>query len=346
MSEKTLKGQSILEAQQFNKEILDDLFLEADRMKTMCDFLDDGKVSDEDAQWCKDVRNKMAEKRIALLFYEPSTRTWSSFFVASENVGGRVLPVPPAKQFSSVVKGETVKDTVAMFCGYGVDAIVMRTDKEGMAKEADEAARTNGREVAIINAGDGKGQHPTQSLLDLYTIKRFYENELKKNIHGEKINIAFVGDLANGRTVRSLAYLLNKYQEAGKLEFFFVSPTVLKMKDDIKEYLAGKGVKYSEHEKLIDVVGKIDVCYMTRVQKERLEGIQVDYDFIRQNCSITREVAQKMKKESIVMHPLPRDPAFGEIPEWFDSDSRAKYIQQAQNGLYVRMALLKKVLLG
>lgn len=342
----SLKGQSILESQQFSRELLDDLFIEADRMQIMCEYLNENGVSEKDKEWSKDVRKKMAEKRIALLFYEPSTRTWSSFFVASENIGGHVLPIPPAKQFSSVVKGETVKDTITMFCGYGVDAIVMRSDKMGMAKEADEAARATGRKVAIVNAGDGAGQHPTQSLLDLYTINRFFKKEIKKDIHAEKVNIAFVGDLANGRTVRSLAYLLNKYQDPKKLEFFFVSPSELKMKDDIKEYLGKKGVDYSEHERLIDVVGKVDVCYMTRVQKERLNGIEVDYDFIRSNCSITKEVAKAMKKEAIVMHPLPRDPAFGEIPEWFDGDPRARYMQQAENGLYVRMALLKKVLLG
>ena len=341
-----LKGKSILEAQQFNREILDDLFSEADRMQMMCDFLDGGEVKSDDLDYCGQIKAQMAEKRICLLFYEPSTRTWSSFFVAAENLGGRVMPIPPAKQFSSVVKGETVKDTIAMFCGYGVDAIVMRSDKMGMAKEADEAARASGRTVSIINAGDGAGQHPTQALLDLYTIKRFFDSELKKDIHKEKINIAFVGDLANGRTVRSLAYLLNKYQDPEKIEFYFVSPSVLKMKDDIKEYLTKKGVKFSEYEKLIEVVEKVDVCYMTRVQKERLEGIKVDYDFIRSNCSITEEVAKKLKKDAIVMHPLPRDPAFGEIPEWFDADPRAKYIQQAENGLYMRMALLKKVLLG
>jgi aspartate carbamoyltransferase catalytic subunit len=343
---KTLKGQSILESQQFDKEILDDLFKEAGNMQGVCRFLDGGEVSEDAVQECGKIKSGMAEKKIALLFYEPSTRTWSSFYVAAENLGARVMAIPPARQFSSVVKGETVKDTIAMFCGYGIDAIVMRSDKEGMAKEADEAAHSNGRQVSIINAGDGSGQHPTQALLDLYTIKRFFEDELKKDIHNEKINIAFVGDLANGRTVRSLAYLLNKYQDPEKLEFFFVSPSVLKMKDDIKEYLTGKDVKYSEYEKLIDVADKVDVCYMTRVQKERLGGIQVDYDFIRSNCSITEEVVKKLKKDAIVMHPLPRDPAFGEIPEWFDSDPRAKYIQQAENGLYVRMALLKKVLLG
>jgi aspartate carbamoyltransferase catalytic subunit len=346
MNEKTLKGQSILEAQQFSREILDVLFSEADKMQGVCKFLDGGDVSDDAMHECGDIKAGMAEKKIALLFYEPSTRTWSSFYVAAENLGARVMAIPPARQFSSVVKGETVKDTIAMFCGYGIDAIVMRSDKEGMAKEADEAAHSNGRQVSIINAGDGAGQHPTQALLDLYTIKRFFENDLKKNIHEEKISIAFVGDLANGRTVRSLAYLLNKYQDAEKLEFYFVSPSVLKMRDDIKEYLDKKGVKFSEYDKLINVAEKVDVCYMTRVQKERLGEIEVDYDFIRKNCSITKEVVEKMKKEAIVMHPLPRDPAFGEIPEWFDSDPRAKYIQQAENGLYVRMALLKKVLMG
>lgn len=342
----SLKRKSILEAQQFNREILDDLFLEADRMQGICKFLDGADVEEEHVKTCGDIKAAMAEKMIALLFYEPSTRTWSSFYVAAENLGGRVMAIPPARQFSSVVKGETVKDTITMFCGYGVDAIVMRSDKMGMAKEADDAARSTGRKVSIINAGDGAGQHPTQSLLDLYTIKRFFENDLKKNIHLEKINIAFVGDLANGRTVRSLAYLLNKYQDPDNLEFFFVSPKVLKMKDDIKEYLAKKGVKFSEHENLSDVVDKVDVCYMTRIQKERLEGIEVDYNFVRKNCSITKQVAKKLKKDAIVLHPLPRDPAFGEIQEWFDTDPRARYMQQAENGLYVRMALLKKVLLG
>lgn len=343
---KTLKGKSILESQQFDREILDDLFLEADKMQGVCRFLDGGEISGDAMHECGKIKSAMAEKKVALLFYEPSTRTWSSFYVAAENLGARVMAVPPARQFSSVVKGETVKDTIAMFCGYGIDAIVMRTDKEGMAKDADEAAHSGDRQVSIINAGDGKGQHPTQALLDLYTIKRFFARDLKKIIHNEKISIAFVGDLANGRTVRSLAYLLNKYQDPDKLEFFFVSPSALKMRDDIKEYLTKKDVKFSEHEKLIEVADKVDVCYMTRVQKERLDGIEVDYDFIRSNCSITEEVAKKLKKEAIVMHPLPRDPAFGEIPEWFDADPRAKYIQQAQNGLYVRMALLKKVLLG
>ncbi|OGI27144.1 MAG: aspartate carbamoyltransferase [Candidatus Moranbacteria bacterium RIFOXYB1_FULL_43_19] len=343
---RSLKGQSILESQQFDREILDDLFMEADNMQGVCKFLDGGDVSEDAIHECGIIKAGMAEKKIALLFYEPSTRTWSSFYVAAENLGARVMAIPPARQFSSVVKGETVKDTIAMFCGYGIDAIVMRSDKEGMAKEADDASHSNGRQVSIINAGDGAGQHPTQALLDLYTIKRFFENDLKKDIHKEKINIVFAGDLANGRTVRSLAYLLNKYQDPKKIEFFFVSPTVLKMRDDIKEYLNKKGVKFSEYEKLIDVADKADVCYMTRVQKERLDGIEVDYDFIRSNCSINEEVVKKMKKEAIVMHPLPRDPAFGEIPEWFDSDPRAKYIQQAENGLYVRMALLKKVLLG
>src|SRR4030042_1824228 len=257
---KSLKGQSVLESQQFDREILDDLFLEADKMQGVCKFLDGGEVSEEAIHECGSIKSAMAEKKIALLFYEPSTRTWSSFYVAAENLGARVMAVPPARQFSSVVKGETVKDTIAMFCGYGIDAIVMRSDKEGMAKEADEAAHLDGRQVSIINAGDGAGQHLTQALLDLYTVKRFYEHELKKNIHNEKINIAFVGDLANGRTVRSLAYLLNKYQDPEKIEFFFVSPSVLKMKNDIKEYLDKKGVKFSEYEKLIDIAEEVDVC--------------------------------------------------------------------------------------
>ena len=121
-------------------------FLDAEKMQGMCDFLDGGDVTGREHEWCGDIKTAMAEKKIALLFYEPSTRTWSSFYVAAENLGARVMAIPPARQFSSVVKGETVKDTIAMFCGYGIDAIVMRSDKEGMAKEADEAAHSNGRQ--------------------------------------------------------------------------------------------------------------------------------------------------------------------------------------------------------
>ncbi|MFA5871695.1 MAG: aspartate carbamoyltransferase [Parcubacteria group bacterium] len=342
----TLKGQSIIASQQFSEAILDDLFDEADQMQKMCGYLDNKPIEEEEKKYFESIRKEMADRKITLLFYEPSTRTWSSFFVAAENLGGRVMPIPPAKQFSSVVKGETVKDTIAMFCGYGANVIVMRSDKEGMAGEADKAAKGTGRAVSIINAGDGAGQHPTQSLLDLYTIRKFFIHDLGKNIKGEGINIAFVGDLANGRTVRSLAYLLNKYLNPKNIMFHFVSPETLKMRDDIKEYLDRKGVKFKEYEKLVDVAGEIDVFYMTRVQKERLRDIEVDYDYIRQNCSITKGVVEKMSKDAIVMHPLPRDPAFGEIPEWFDVDPRARYMQQAENGLYVRMALLKKVLLG
>jgi aspartate carbamoyltransferase catalytic subunit len=348
MTEETnsLKGQSIIASQQFNESILDDLFNEADRMQKMCDFLNGGEVAEEHINWCGEIKAKMAEKRVALFFYEPSTRTWSSFFLAAENLGGRVMAVPPAKQFSSVVKGETLKDTIRMFCGYGVDVLIMRTDKEGMAEEAAKAAKDTGRGMTIINAGDGAGQHPTQALLDLYTIQRFFQDERKEDMKNTKIEIACVGDLANGRTIRSSIYLLVKYLKPEMLRFHFVSPAVLKMRDDIKDYLGRKRVEYKEYEKLVDVAEIADVFHMTRVQKERLNGVEVDYDYIRQNCSITKEVVEKMKKDAMVMHPLPRDPAFGEIPEWFDSDPRARYMQAAENGLYVRMALLKKVLLG
>ncbi len=342
----TLKGKSILESQQFDENLLDKLFADAGKMQEMCDYLDGKKIAEESMSWVLNIREQMAEKRVALFFYEPSTRTWSSFFLAAENLGGKVMPVPPAKQFSSVVKGETLKDTIRMFCGYGVDVLVMRTDKEGMAEEAAKAARGTGRGMTIINAGDGAGQHPTQALLDLYTVQRFFHQERKNDIKKTKIEVACVGDLANGRTIRSSIYLLSKYLKPKLLRFHFVSPAVLKMRDDIKDYLGRKGIEYEEYEKLVDVAKTIDVFHMSRVQKERLNGVEVDYDYIRKNCSITKEVVKKMKKGAMVMHPLPRDPAFGEIPEWFDNDPRAKYMQAAENGLYVRMALLKQVLLG
>jgi aspartate carbamoyltransferase catalytic subunit len=211
-----------------------------------------------------------------------------------------------------------------MLNGYG-DVIVIRHHEVGAAKRAAEVSR-----VPIINAGDGAGQHPTQALLDLYTIRK----EIGK-IDG--LNIAMVGDLAQGRTVRSLTYLLSKYQD---IKIHFVAPTLLKMKEDILEHLRERNVSYVEETDLDKVLPEVDVVYQTRIQKERFGDRISDYEKCRGVYVINQASLGLMRAKSIVMHPLPR---LDEISMEVDGDPRAAYFRQAQNGLYVRMALLSMV---
>jgi len=261
------------------------------------------------------------------VFYEPSTRTRLSFESAMMRLGGRVISTENAREFSSAAKGETLEDTIRIVDGYA-DVIVLRHYESGAAERA---ARVSS--VPIINAGDGPGQHPTQALLDLYTI----EKELG---HVDGISIAMVGDLANGRTVRSLCYLLAKYKD---VKMYFVAPDVVRMRDDIKEYLKRHRIPFYEEEDLKEVASKVDVIYQTRIQKERFGDRIEDYERARGVYIINHEILDAMKPDAIIMHPLPR---VDEIAPEVDEDPRAAYFRQAQNGLYIRMALLKMVLTG
>ncbi len=302
--------QHVIESQQFTREKLEELFevtrnmelLEKTRLKV------NHQVS------------TLQSKVMITLFYEPSTRTRLSFETAMLKLGGSVVSTENAGSFSSAAKGETLEDTIRVLTGYG-DVIVIRHFEEGAAKRA---AQVSG--IPIINAGDGSGQHPTQSLLDLYTIQK----ELGR-IDGLKI--AAVGDLANGRTVRSLAYLITKFKD---VHFYFVSPPNVKMKDDIKEYLSRQGVTFEESEDLKEVAKKVDVVYQTRIQRERFTNIE-EYEKTKGIYIIDNEIMDVLPKSSIVMHPLPR---LDEIRYEVDKDPRAAYFRQAHNGLYVRMALL------
>jgi aspartate carbamoyltransferase catalytic subunit len=261
---------------------------------------------------------------MATLFYEPSTRTRFSFETAMHRLGGRVISTENAGEFSSVAKGETLEDTVQILNGYA-DVIVIRHYEVGAAKRAAAISK-----APIINAGDGAGQHPTQALLDLYTIR--------KEIGAiDGIKIAMVGDLAQGRTVRSLTYLLSKYQD---IKIYFVAPTLLKMKEDILEHLRERNIWYTEETDLDKVLPEVDVVYQTRIQKERFGDRIADYEKCRGVYVIDRHALGLMKAKSIIMHPLPR---LDEISMEVDSDPRAAYFRQAQNGLYVRMALLSAV---
>ncbi|HUU12104.1 MAG TPA: aspartate carbamoyltransferase [Terriglobia bacterium] len=305
-----MKLHHIIEAQQFDVAML---LLLLDIAEEMEKLVHEGGTGD--------YHNRI----MATLFYEPSTRTRFSFETAMHRLGGRVISTENAAEFSSVAKGETLEDTIRIMNGYA-DVIVIRHYEVGSAKRAAAVSR-----VPVINAGDGVGQHPTQALLDLYTIR--------KEIGAiDGLRVAMVGDLAQGRTVRSLTYLLSKFRD---VKLYFVAPPLLKMKDDILDHLKERKVWYTEETSLDKVLPEVDVVYQTRVQKERFGDRIADYEQCRGVYVITPDSLRLMKDKAIVMHPLPR---LGEIAMEVDKDPRAAYFRQAQNGLYVRMALLTQVL--
>ena len=260
-------------------------------------------------------------------FYEPSTRTRASFEFAMDLLGGRVIfSTENAKDFSSAVKGEDIEDTMRVLSRYRPDVIILRSSKEGDARLAAEYSS-----VPIINGGDGEGQHPTQSLGDLLTIKRRIGR-----IDG--IRIAMVGDLLRGRTVRSLAYLLGKFRN---VKIYFVSPEPLKIRGDIKDYLKRHNVEFQELDDLREVAAEVDAIYQTRSQKERGTN---PYHLISDNgyFLVHRPILEIMKPSAIIMHPLPRN---DEIAKEVDDDPRAVYLsEQILNGLFSRMALLQMLL--
>src|SRR5712691_4453213 len=300
----------VIEAQQFDVPTLSKLF---EVTETMEKLVERGGISD--------YHNRI----MATLFYEPSTRTRFSFETAMHRLGGRVISTENAAEFSSVAKGETLEDTIRIMSGYA-DVIVMRHYEVGAARRAAAVSR-----VPVINAGDGLGQHPTQGLLDLYTIR-------KETGVVDGLRIAMVGDLAQGRTVRSLAYLLSKYNYA---KMYFVAPPLLRMKDDILSHLRERKIGYTEETDLQKVLPEVNVVYQTRIQKERFGDRTADYERCRGVYILNKDSLKLMKPGAIIMHPLPR---LDEITREVDEDSRAAYFRQAQNGLYVRMALLTMVL--
>jgi aspartate carbamoyltransferase catalytic subunit len=300
----------VIEAQQFDVPMMLAIFDTAEKMEKVAAG---GGITD--------YHNRI----MATLFYEPSTRTRFSFETAMHRLGGHVISTENAAEFSSVAKGETLEDTIRILNGYA-DVIVIRHKEVGSAKRAAAVSR-----VPVINAGDGAGQHPTQALLDLYTIRKEIGS-----IDG--LRIAMVGDLAQGRTVRSLAYLLSKFRG---VSMYFVAPALLKMKEDILEHLRERNVTFVEETALDKVLPEVDVVYQTRVQKERFGDRIADYEKCRGVYIINQETLRLMKPKSIIMHPLPR---LDEITMEVDQDPRAAYFRQAQNGLYVRMALLTQVL--
>ncbi len=261
---------------------------------------------------------------LATLFFEPSTRTRFSFEAAMQKLGGGVLTSENAKANSSATKGETISDTVRIVSGYA-DAIAIRHYEQGAAEAA---ARIS--PVPIINAGDGVGEHPTQALADIYTIKK----ELGR-LSG--LRVALVGDLLNGRTIHSLLPLLCLYPG---VTIDLLSPAQLRLPPLYREFLAERGVAFHEGERLEGVIEQADVAYITRVQSERFVSRQ-EYDAVKDVYIIDAETANRLKPEAIIMHPLPR---VNEISPEVDANTRAAYFKQAKNSLYIRMALLKHLL--
>jgi aspartate carbamoyltransferase len=301
-------GKDILSVKQFSRDDLKYIFAIAHEMREMV-----LRVGSFDL---------LKGKILASLFYEPSTRTSSSFTSAMERLGGSVIPINEVR-YSSVSKGESLPDTVRTLEAYA-DVIVLRHPEVGSAALAAQYARK-----PVINAGDGIGEHPTQALLDLFTI-----NEELNQIDG--LTVTMLGDLKYGRTVHSLARLLSLY----KIKINYVSPDILRMPAEIVAELDEKGIQQAEFTQLEAVLPTTDVLYVTRVQKERFTDPEA-YETVKSAYVLTQDLMKKAKEQMIVMHPLPR---VGEISMEVDDDPRAAYFRQMEYGLYVRMALLAMVL--
>lgn len=260
---------------------------------------------------------------LACLFYEPSTRTRLSFEAAMQRLGGGIVSVSGAVS-SSAAKGESLADTVRVVGSY-VDAIVLRHPESGSA-----AAAAAVSPVPVINAGDGSHEHPTQALLDLWTIKK--ELGRLKNLH-----IVMVGDLLYGRTVHSLILLLALYPSC---QLTLVSAPTLSLPDEYKNFLRKASTRFEETDRLAEALSSADLVYATRVQKERFRS-EAEYEQYKDQYIINQQVMAKLKKQAILMHPLPR---LSEIAPEVDADARFAAFRQAKNGLYLRMALLEKIL--
>lgn len=263
-------------------------------------------------------RDTLKSKVIATLFFEPSTRTRLSFESAISRLGGKIIGFTDASS-SSVSKGESLNDTIRTVSNYS-DLIVMRHPIEGSARYASEIAG-----IPVINAGDGANQHPTQTLLDLYSIRKT-QGTL------DNLNIFMVGDLKYGRTVHSLMMAMSRWNTT----FNFIAPEELKMPKEYKLYLDELGLKYYEHTDFNDIISKADIIYMTRVQRERFTD-PIEYEKVKNVYVLRNSMIRNTKKNMRVLHPLPR---VNEIHMDVDSNEKAYYFEQALNGVFTRQAIL------
>ncbi len=303
------KGKDILSSDQFSKNDIDIILRTSDKMKQLV--------------LLKGGESLLQQKIMTPLFFEPSSRTFSSFSAAMLRLGGSVIPLPNM-QSTSVSKGETFEDTIQVFASYS-DVLVIRHPEQGKVNRAADITS-----IPVINAGDGIGEHPTQALLDLYTMQETFGK-----IDG--LHIVFFGELGHYRPVNSLAKLLTLFPTC---KITFVSPLGGALQPATREYLVAKGVSFSEIETIDSVIGDADVLYVTRVKKEFMT--EELYKKIQGHYVVDKKLVSKMKKKSIILHALPR---IDEIHTEVDSDQRALYFRtQTRNGMYVRMALLALIL--
>lgn len=293
---------NIVSAKQLDRQTIEEIFRTVDMVKS-------GKYDNK----------AMSGKIMSTLFYEPSTRTRLSFESSMLRLGGGVISTESAAEFSSASKGETLEDTIRVVNAFS-DVIVLRHFAAGASEIAQRYSK-----VPIINAGDGNGEHPSQALLDLYTIFSKFS--------GKDITVAMVGDLLNGRTIHSLSVLLALYP---KIKLIYVSPKALEIPASLKAFLKNKKIKFSETLNLDTALKNADVIYQTRIQKERFKN-ETDYIKFKGLYIIDKDRLKELKTKAVIMHPLPR---INEITSDVDSDPRAIYFEQVQNGLYVRMSLL------
>ena len=303
----TLKGRNLVQPEDFSIEEINQILSLSE------------KIIDNHTKYSRVCEGKL----LATLFYEPSTRTRLSFESAMYRLGGNVIGFSEPNS-SSVSKGESLGDTIKTVSSYA-DLITMRHPKEGSANEAIKYTQ-----VPFINAGDGKNQHPTQTLTDLLTIK-----SLKKTLENHTIGLC--GDLKNGRTVHSLVKAMTRYEG---VKFIFISPKELKIPEYLKEELEKLGHSYIETTNLDEVISNLDILYVTRVQRERFENTD-EYEKLKDYYILDSKKMKNAKDDMIVMHPLPR---VNEISEEVDNDERAVYFKQAKYGMFVRMALIIKLL--
>jgi aspartate carbamoyltransferase catalytic subunit len=300
-----LKGKDILHGNQFSKKDIEAI------MKVAAAFEKEGKGG----------LNLLKGKILATLFFEPSTRTRLSFEAAMQRLGGGVISLGSLES-SSVAKGESLTDTAQTVAQYA-DVIVLRHPRQGSAKEAAEAVS-----VPVINAGDGAGQHPTQALLDMYTIRK--ELGSLKNL-----KVCLAGDLKYGRTVHALAEALSLFGA----RLYFVSPSMLRMPEEITAGLRSRGIEVTETEDLLQAASLSDLIYMTRIQKERFSDLG-EYERVKGSYVINNRFLSQLKKGITLMHPLPR---VDEIHPEVDGYAGSAYFRQMRNGVFIRMALLAMI---
>jgi aspartate carbamoyltransferase catalytic subunit len=309
----------ILRTQQFDRSILDEL----------CELTTAIRKFAKTREGLHYLRGLLSHKRAMLYFTQPSTRTFLSFNNACQILGIQTSEIRDAST-SSEVKGESLLDSLRTFSSY-VDVVVMRTKEEGLAESAADLFDHIQRRVPIINAGSGRDQHPTQALLDIYTLERSF-----KEIGGiDGKTLGMMGDLKRGRTVRSLCYLMKNYRN---VKLVFIAPEDFKMEDDIKNHLRQHNVDYVETKDLNSVLPSLDALYITRIQDEydkKGESNAVDTRAFR----LGTQHLNQMKPHAVIMHPLPRR---DEIHPDVDADPRAKYWRQERNGMWMRVAILVK----